>query len=1195
MELKRIEMVGFKSFPEKIKVEFGEGITAIVGPNGSGKSNIADAVRWVLGEQSAKSLRGSKMEDVIFAGTARRKPLGFAQVTLVLDNRDHKMALDYDEVAISRRIFRSGESEYLINNGRCRLRDVQELLMDTGIGKDGYSLIGQGQIDQLLSSKPQDRRAIFEEASGITKYKTRRDQATKQLQDEAMRLTRVTDILGELELRLEPLRLQAEVAEKYLALREELKLYEVSAFIGEYDQLKAQCEKVQGMLEDLLSQIESSRSRQEEAKEATARLGREADEKRSQLMELSRLVNELRISLESKEGDLRLFQQQAEHYETEKEDLTKRLEDTNDRLKERRNTLKKQQEKLSELNTKALSMRDGVTKRQEAVQKIQNQNEEALEKEEGVRRQLDELTRRQIEVQAENERSRLMVDQDKEQHQSFQEERSRLKEDIRSDEEELKKAEESTNLQLEKENEIRSALSEGRRELAEKEEEIRSLSSLQNEKVVNLKSLQDRLNWLEGMEAEYQGFSAPVKALMKSGASSGIRGTVAELIKVPRPYLLALDTALGVSLQNVVVDTDQDAKKCIAYLREKKLGRATFLPVKTVVGRSESKEKQTIEAMEGVIGFAPSLISYDPAYAKIISRLMGNLVLAKDFDCASKVSNRFGQVVRVVTLEGDIFNIGGAITGGSTQGKTAGILSRRGEKEALSESLEKERAKADELYRQLQEAREALPAKEEAVRGIETRLQEEEEKTALLKSNLEKSRFILETRQERLRELLDGNKELSSLVEKHEEKLKETGAALEQIQQEREDLTKEEARVRDELEKIGQMLEEERELLGKESLALAGTDQEKQFMSQSVEHEEMEILHLEEEAEALTSSLGTLEKEHKSSQSGQAKTEKEKERLIQEIEARSGEIEVQREACEETERLREESMARSEETLREFAALEKEQIRLEGQAQRAEKDLSELSERMWDEYEITYTAALELAKNGFNDDEDLRAASELSKTRRRQNISRLKSEIRALGSVNVDAIVEYKALTERVDFLTRQRDDIVASEANLQEVIAQMTRQMEIRFKKGFAAIRESFNQVFQQMFGGGQGLLELAEGADALEAGIEIIAQPPGKKLQNMMLLSGGERALTAIALLFAIQQLNPAPFCILDEIEAALDDANVSRFAEYLQDMTDHTQFIVITHRKGTMAAADMMYGVTMEEKGVSKCISVKFEEEG
>lgn len=1196
MELTAIEIVGFKSFPDKIRVEFGKGVTAIVGPNGSGKSNIADAVRWVLGEQSAKTLRGSRMEDVIFAGTERRKPLGFAQVTLFLDNKDRTLPIDYDQVAIRRRLYRSGESEYMINGARCRLKDVQELLMDTGIGKDGYSMIGQGQIDQLLSSKPQDRRLIFEEAAGITKYKSRREEAEKKLEDDKTQLTRVSDILTELTLHLEPLKAQAETAKQYLALKDNLKFYEVTAFIGEYDQMKSQYDAALKNLNDLNDQIKASVEQRQKAREKSDQLEESAKEARLQLSKLNGDLSRARLDLEKADGDLRLAEQSKTHQEAQQAGQTKRLQDLSSQMEERRLTLDKEQKLLKDLERKIKEAGEEQQKASDRLAGLQKDHQKALQDLDLTRQQVQTVSEALTKASIEAEKSRQQVSLDHQEAKHYLENKAGLEERQAQERQKADQAAQSLKERSAACQDQEAAFSKTKEKMAALTQQENQARRRQESLLLQMKDAVKRIQWMQGMEDDYEGFSGPVRLVMKlkDNRSLGIIGTVSDILTVKKEYTTALETALGMAVQNIVVENTDSAKQLIGYLREKRGGRATFLPLDSVMGRKPSANRQAVLAMQGVIGFGDDLASYQPRFQAIAERLLGNVVVVSSFDDGAAVSRKFGSYLRVVTLKGDIFNIGGSITGGSSRSQNSGILSRHNQLEEMKENLKALRLDGDEAASQLSDiSRQKIDL---------SRKGSEQEKDLIrlrgevdqLRQQAQQAQFSLSAVTEQLKAMTVSHGQSSDKLSQHQQQAQQSLEQKNQWQR-RLDLAKEEE------EKVQQSVSDRvaavdagKEEVSAASVKVSGLEQQKQFTQQALSWEEAELKKLEGQEEELKqqSEEGQRKIEEASKEMDQIRLRQQQ--LSRQIEQAEEAVEKQEALTARTDRERENSRKEADETLTAYAALEKEQIRLENQTGRAKQGLDDLTERMWEDYQITYQTAKDLAEgrshSDMASDQRLKEATALSKTKRKQQINLLKKQIRDLGPVNVNAIDEYKSMSERKEFLTRQHDDIVKSEENLTEIIKQMTAKMEQQFREQFAAIAQTFDKVFAQIFGGGHGILRMTEGQDSLEAGIEIIGQPPGKKVQNMAALSGGERALTAIALLFAIQQQHPAPFCILDEIEAALDDVNVERYANYLKQMKD-TQFIVITHRKGTMMAADTMYGVTMEEKGVSKCISVRF----
>ena len=1184
MQLKSVEMVGFKSFADRLVLDFGKGITGIVGPNGSGKSNVADAIRWVLGEQSAKSLRGVKMEDVIFAGTQRRRPVSFAQVVLTLDNSDRSLACDYDEVAVSRKMFRSGESEYMINGARCRLRDIQELFMDTGIGKDGYSMIGQGRIDQLLSNKPQDRRAIFEEASGIVKFKVRREEANAKLAQEQTSLQRVTDILEEASSRLEPLRESAERAEKYKTLYAEFRQLEIQNFLRQYDQLAGQSKTVLDRLADLTAQTEEAKANLAEIRKQSEQASADAEAAGAKLAETIQKMNDLRLFRESRSGEQKLFQSQAEQNEKDRKNAEIRLEDARKALKRHQETAVKVKEQLAGLE----QQKEKQTQEQEELaargNEIRQAAERAQEQLASFRQQLEEL-RNGI-----NAKRQDLVRQETLHEQVKGEQGSRAVhlEELQAEVEARQTDAEQKNALLE---EAKAAVQDYQQQILELTDTISALrekmtqaeQDAQNSRQ-KVQQLGNRIHWIEELEKEYEGYAGSVKTIMQLKMSdpdrySGVHGTVADLMRLPQHLATAVEIALGGAVQNIVTDTQSTAQQMIEILRSKKMGRATFLPVDSVFARDVRKDPE-LEHMPGIIGYATDLVETDPLYEKIFSRLLGNVVIADTFENAAAAANRYGRYLRVVTLSGDLFNIGGSITGGSTGGRTASILNRRGEMHTLTVQLkaaEKENADKSAMALSLREERSRLAVR---MQELSDSREEASGTQAARQSDYDQAELMLQMSKEQLQ--AEQEKNLAA-----ERSIQEDQSVLAGMQDELQKMENQEtvlsAAMQDwerQDEKARKELTDYNTQLMRNRIEISTSEQLIRSMQNSMEREDTDIteqqaqiVHYQEQIRFADAEMKRLEQENKASQTEIENAGIEIRKLSDEITA----LTADRDDKEQNEkRLRTEAERAAEDA----ADLEREQVRLDSQTERVRKELTDLQDQIWDKYEVTYNSAKEM---------DLPQPESQAWARRR--ISELRAGMKELEPVNLQAIDEYAALKDRCSFLTAQLEDVRKAEESLRELIGQLTEQMEQQFREGFGKISEQFNQVFQKMFGGGRGILRLEEG-DPLESGIEIIAQPPGKTLKNMAALSGGERTLTAISILFAIQQLKPAPFCVLDEIEASLDDANVYRYADYLKEMADKTQFIIITHRKGTMEAASTMYGITMEEKGVSKCVSVRFE---
>lgn len=1184
MELKNIEIVGFKSFADRLYLTFDGGITVIVGPNGSGKSNIADAIRWVLGEQSAKQLRGSRMEDVIFAGTERRRPLSYAQVTLTLDNSDRGLAYDFDEVAISRKMYRSGESEYMINGVKCRLIDVKELLMDTGIGKDGYSIIGQGRIDQLLSNNPQDRRLIFEEAAGIVKYKTRRDEANKKLAEEEQNLVRVTDVLNEASSRIEPLAKQAETAKSYIALSEELKTLELQNFMHQYSLLMNQHGESLKKLEDLNAQLESARAAHELLKERSTQLGLKAGEAAEKLASTLQEVNDLRVLRESTLGEKNLSAQRLVQLQKDICDAHGYMEDVKARMERRAVTLEKEKAEVDRLQTV-------LAEQQVTLSQAEAQQTEAQQAFDFLCRKADEQTQQREDIRAEAEAIKSQLTRQEALSDQFTETGQNLTAQIATLEGTISEKKNAFDLAKKAYDQAKALYDRAQTDIEAWTDEISELRTKRHAAnddyqamKMTVEQLRSRVGWISDLDREYEGYANSVKTLMTmvrdhESDYPGVHGTIAELISVPQKYATAIDIALGNAVQDIVVDTQATAKELIEYLHTNHAGRATFLPISEV--RQRGNYDAEIVKTDGILGYAHELIDYDESYAAIFSRLLGNVILAKDYDVAAKAARKYGKDYRFVTLRGDLFNIGGSITGGTQNQKSSTIMDRKGEMDALKSQLKEANQQMKELEALANRLEEERNTKVQTMndRVVERDALRETLQTA--KSELDQAEVLLHVADENfeqqkashaqmLASIAAGRATITQLNEALREKQAALDAlisAVEETKTQREAKRAENERLRSELLKSRVEVVTSEQLLRSAQNSVERAQQDEQEDRDAIERYRLQISDADAERE-------TLEK-------NAVQFESDLDTLAQKIQGFTevlNDLSQQRDA---TEREHRDVLVEVEKSQNSLNGLEKEAFRLDAQESHAKKDLDDLSDRIWEKYEMTFNAAKEL---------NLPPMESASKTSKR--IDEIHRTIRDMGPVNINAVAEYDALVERCAFLRKQVDDVTAAADSLKEIIRQLTEQMEKQFEEGFATISAQFNKVFGQMFNGGTGQLVLSDTANPLESGIEIIAQPPGKKLKSIAALSGGERALTAIAILFAIQQLKPAPFCILDEIEAALDDTNVRRYADYLKTLCHTTQFVVITHRKGTMESATTMYGITMEEKGISKCVSVKFE---
>ncbi|HOA55604.1 MAG TPA: chromosome segregation protein SMC [Clostridiales bacterium] len=1187
MYLKRLEMQGFKSFAEKIKLDFNCGITAVVGPNGSGKSNIADAIRWVLGEQSVKTLRGSKMEDVIFAGTEHRKPLGFAEVTIVLDNSDSTLPIDYEEVAITRRVYRSGESEYLINKTNCRLKDITELLLDTGIGRDGYSVIGQGRIDEILSTRSEDRRQIFEEASGIMKYKVRKHDAEKKLELTRQNLERINDIIAELESQLEPLREQSEKARRFLDLREELKVLEVNVYLDSMKKFRDRLEVMDKQLKTVQDQINDENNKLDEItrsnKEKTDLL-KSMDER---LEEAKQLFYEMEGNLERCSSEIKLNQekianlmQNIERLDTEKAELREKIEVLETEEAGKKDRLKYLERQLEEYSAKLA----GFEKQMEELLKTLDEEERSIEllKSEimdkmdiqsdkklqisNLRSHIENMQKRQRSIDTEVYQN--VVEKDREKMK-----KEELTESIRNAEQHIKGHKEKLSGLFREREETDKMLSELRMKQAKINSDIQSKSS--------------RVRTLREMEQKLEGYNRSVREVLQACHASpqfgrGIHGALAQLIEVDRKYETAIEISLGGALQNIVTQTEEDAKKAIEFLKRNKLGRATFLPISSVEGRGfDNQTMARIKQCEGFCGVASELVSHDSVYTGIIRNLLGKVVVIDNLDNGIKMARKFRYSFRIVTLDGDLLNTGGAMSGGSLENRGTGILTRNREISELDEELKSLRQQETGVSKDIKQLTEDISRIDSDISSIENEIKNnelvkirDESHLAQTDENLEKLTARMEMLRQEKEQLEREIKETGNELTKYElellqieEEISEAKKTVAEFQEKH----KEDQAARDALHtditdyKISVNSIKESIAGVNESSDRIHTEKENMVMSITKKESEQErfreeIKKLEEQIEGLNARI----KKHSEERSGRSF---EIDRLTEERKILEEDIY--------------DIVNKINDTNKTILLLQEEYSRTEVRKTRLEAEMEALQDRIWNEYELTYSSAMELKKD----------VGSLTSAQRR--INEIKNMIKELGPINVAAIDDYIKTKDRYEFMTNQRNDMEQAREKLLRVIAEMTSIMKKQFLEQFKLINKNFNDVFRELFNGGRASLTLVDEENVLESGIEIEAQPPGKKLQNMMLLSGGERAFTAIALLFAILRLKPSPFCVLDEIEAALDEANVYRFVEYLKNYSCNTQFIVVTHRKGTMEGSDMLYGVTMQEHGVSKIISMKMGE--
>ena len=1181
MYLKRLELQGFKSFADKTVLEFMPGITSVIGPNGSGKSNISDSIRWVLGEQSMKSLRGSKSLDIIFAGTQNRKSLGFAEASLVFDNSDGTLPIEYTEVTVTRKIYRSGETGYYINKTPCRLKDVLELFMDTGIGKDGYSIIGQGKIDEILSNKSEDRRHIFEEAAGIVKYRARKQEAEKKLEHTKLNLLRINDILAEIESNIEPLKVQSEKAKKYLNLREELKSIEIGLFIYNIEKYKKELEEIVKDEEIYNSQCSEEEGKLESIKNLKETLKAEIDEITNNIEQISNLGFESQKEIEMLNSDINVAKTRISNNKENKERLEKEIEEFQERIKELEEEIKQKQEKRLNLKENKEKFEKELKEKEEELEKLTktlSQKELEIEKN---KQQVEENVDRKYNLQSDINTEKINIENgEKREKQIASEIATNISEldSTRLEKEDISKTfyeiDDKRNKILNNQKEINDKKQKAETKIKEYE---RNITILQNE--VRMK--ETRLKFLIETEKEKEGYIKSVKNLLKDTETNrelgkGMHGVLANIIEVPEEYQTAIEMCLGMSLQNIVTDTEEDAKKLVEHLRKNNLGRASFLPISSVRGKKLDKIKIK---EEGYIGIASDLIKYDKKYQDIIENLLGRTVIVDNMETAIKIAKQNKYAFRIITLEGDVINPSGAITGGSVAKKTVNILGRGREIEKLEKEIKTKNKKIESLEEEKKDFEKSIVDIFEESKNLEKELQEidityatEKQKLLSIEQNISK----LETRISKLKE------EKENIKKQKDEsniKIENTKKEIERLNKETEEITKvinEYAALNKDNQKYIDDLNFDITNL---KISVSSFDESESSIDEIQERINQDIENSRKSIENKKVQIEKLKQDDFNLEKSIEETKEKIEEIKQNVETSGTKIEELKNSRIQKNKKLEEKEKEITEKFNQIEALKAQIVKVDVKKTKLEEEINNIINKMWEEYETTP-----------NNVEEYKKPENVALTQKQVNS--LRKEMRELGSVNLDSIEEYKSLKERYDFMNEQRLDLENTMAKLRKVIQEMTTTMKEQFKKQFEVINKNFSEVFKELFGGGKAELSLEDEENILECGINITVQPPGKKLQNMMLLSGGEKAFTAIALLFAILKMNPAPFCVLDEIEAALDDVNVYRFAEYLKKFSKQTQFLVITHRKGTMEAADTVYGVTMEENGISKLLSMKLK---
>ena len=1181
MYLKRLELQGFKSFADKTVLEFKPGITSVIGPNGSGKSNISDSIRWVLGEQSMKSLRGSKALDIIFAGTQNRKSLGFAEASLVFDNADGALPIEYTEVTVTRKIYRSGETGYFINKVPCRLKDVLELFMDTGIGKDGYSIIGQGKIDEILSNKSEDRRHIFEEAAGIVKYRVRKQESEKKLEHTKLNLLRINDILSEIETNMEPLKIQSEKAKKYLNLKEELKNIEIGLFIYNIEKYKKNLSEIVNDKEIMVSNCNEEEGRLERIKNQKELLKSQIDEITIKIEDMASLGFESQKEIEMLNSQINVANakitnnvENKNRYESEIEELKqkqKELEEEIQQKQEKRTGLKQNKEKFEkELQQKEEELKQLTSKLSQKELEIEN-----------YKQKVEQNTDKKYELQSnintnninfENYEKREKAINNEIQNNIMDIDRIRLQKEDASKifyEIDSKRTKIVKNLE-----DISAKREDASRKIKNYENNINIMSS-------EMRVKESKLKFLIETEKEKEGYIKSVKSLLKDCENikelgKGMHGVLANIIDVPSKYETAIEMCLGTSLQNIVTETEEDAKKLVEHLRKNNLGRASFLPISSVKGKKIDKIKGK---EQGIIGIASDLVDFNKKYEQIILNLLGRTLIVDNMNTAIKVAKQNNYSFRIITLDGDLINPSGAITGGSVTKKAVNILGRGREIERLEKEIKNLKAKISSLEKEKNEYESSIEDILEAATSLEKELQEidityatEKQKVVAIDENINRLQNRLNKLKEELEIINTNKKELTRNTEEETQKLedisKETQSLI-KIINEFAELNKDNQKYIDDLNFDITNLK----------ISVTSFDESEASIQEIQDRINFDISNTKKSIENKIIQIEQIKNDNKKQDELINETRQKIEQIKEEVENSGSKIEeLKNVRIEKNEKLQkqEDDINSKFHTIED---LKSQIVKLEVKQSKQEEEINEIINKMWEEYELTPNTV-----------ENYKKPENVALTQK--NVNSLRNDIRNLGSINIDSIEEYKTLKQRYDFMCEQRVDLEDTMAKLRKIIQDMTSIMKQQFKEKFEIINKNFSEVFKELFDGGNASLTLDDENNILECGIEITVQPPGKKLQNMMLLSGGEKAFTAIALLFAILKINPAPFCVLDEIEAALDDVNVYRYAEYLKKFSEKTQFLVITHRKGTMEAADTVYGVTMEENGISKLLSMKLK---
>lgn len=1174
MYLKRLELKGFKSFPNKTDIIFKEGVTAIVGPNGSGKSNVSDAVRWVLGEQSIKSLRGEKLEDVIFAGADKQKPMNFCEVALTIDNSDNKLNVDYSEVTIKRRAYRNGESQFYLNNKSCRLKDIKEILLDTGIGKDGYSIIEQGKVDEILSNNPVNRRKVFDEACGISKYRYKKNESERNLKNTKENLARINDIYVEIENQIKPLYNQQVKARKYLDLSEQLKKIEVNNYIREIQKIENQLKEINSQYEALIKELDNTDKSKIDFEESSKEINTQIEEVDKSIEKASEYINSIKSVIDKKDYEINLLNQSRENSSKKIQRNIEELEKINKSSKENKENLGKlyKEKENNEKNINELKSQLNIFIEKNEINK--NKIETLNEKIETLKDDIIELLNEKQDVS--NKLTTLNANKDNidQRNESIESEIKEINDKVKEKEVLLEDLKEKINNKKEKLNDFKEKINNYYERLNSLKEENHNLSNKIQNNNYSLKEYTSKLNVYIDMENHYEGFNRGVKEVLKNKNLKGIYGALGQVVTVEGKYEKAIEAALGAYMQNIITADENSAKAAINYLKHNKIGRVTFLPMNII----KSKKINNIQSKTPFVGIASDLISYDEKYRDILENILGRTIVIDNIDQGIKFARETGHKYKVVTLDGDILNPGGSLTGGSL--KTSGnILSRKRLINEFNEKINNTKAenialeeKVLSIEKELVDCKENIKQYEEEVKVLDKKLifnnssySRYEEEVNSLKSSMKK----LETEKENLGSNLNYTMEKKSILEN-------------QIK----DIDNNHAENKETIENLNKELNKENEIYENEkskfdSINLQLTKDKEILKSQNADIERIKA-YLNE----LSNKISLIDKENKDEESEIKEIDekiiienREKENLKTQLNDNNKNLENKKIARENLKQKLDENNVKLKDIDKQFMELKESIFKVESRIEKLESNKEANNFKLFEDYNLTYLQAIELRDDKI----------EINK----KILDTLKKDIKSLGNVNVDSIEEYKEIKERYDFYSEQKEDLQKSIDAIEEIIKDLEEHMKIQFKEEFAKINENFKYVYNRLFGGGEGNLTILDQANILESDIEITAKPPGKKMKNLSLLSGGEKALTAISILFAILLAKPTPFCILDEIEAPLDDSNIARFGTFLKELTSKTQFIAVTHRRGTMEAADYIYGVTMEQRAISKVIALSLNE--